>query len=314
MISKKWRKLDKQLLDKNEKSNDIDYEKEDDNDKKEILIVDMNNNAEEEEIEKNNEKENVIKNIKENYKLSKPKPILNVDLNSINLVNYKVNKNNCSYQRYNNYYRGYDLPYHYQPRNYTNYNTSHFNIRSNTNSHINNLAKSNEYTYNFSSPINNRNNPYLIKNLNNRNEKYQPYNKLNKNNISFLEYLVSNNKVNKYYNLYTNNLKNKNNLTYSYNLEGNLTNLRKINSRRYLENENNLLKDDLLNKNIYNSNLSNIRRINRSYSGMNFYPGNERETYIINNNKYKLQPTILTEKNRYKKDNSIDSQLHFVYI
>ena len=47
---------------------------------------------------------------------------------------------------------------------------------------------------------------------------------------------------------------------------------------------------------------------------MNIYPGNERTTYIINNNRYKPRPIILIENNRYQKDKSIDSQLNYIYI
>ena len=78
MISKKWRKLDKQLIDENEKNNDEEDEKRKNDIKKEILRIDINNNI---------ENENQLKT-----KLSKPKPILNVDLDSVNLTNYEVNK------------------------------------------------------------------------------------------------------------------------------------------------------------------------------------------------------------------------------
>ena len=92
MISKKWRKLDKQLKKENEENNIEEKGNEDNDSKKEILIIDVNNELEEIENEEAENEEGKEKNLKK--KLSKPKPILNIDLNSINLINYKVNNPN----------------------------------------------------------------------------------------------------------------------------------------------------------------------------------------------------------------------------
>jgi len=274
MISKKWRKLDKQLIDENEKNNDEEDEKGENDIKKEILIIDINNNI---------ENENQIKT-----KLSKPKPILNVDLDSINLTNYEVNKKkNYPYNQYNIYYKDNNSSLHYQPRQYTYYYTSSFNSSNIKNSHINNLAKSNDYTYIYS--FRNNNNPNLIskgKNENYQNNKpfnFNIYNDIN-NNFQYNNYLKNINKG----------------LSYSYSLQP--YKLRSLSSIK----DNNLYENNVIKYN--NSSIG--KRINSSRNNNSTNDLFSR----INNNNDKLKPIILIKNNRYKADNSIDSQLNYIYI
>ena len=228
MISKKWRKLDKQLKKENEKNNIEEKGNEDNDSKKEILIIDVNNELEEIENEEAENEEGKEKNLKK--KLSKPKPILNIDLNSINLINYKVNNpNNDSYQKYNNYSRAYDDKSYrfFLPKNYTNYSFSHLNSKDNINNHINFLSKSNDYTYYYSR--NKNKNGISFKNYTNYNYLInRPY-KLNKNN-SYFQYLG--NKIDKDN---INPLNNKNRISFSKNsnLEEKPFNLNTKSYRRY---------------------------------------------------------------------------------
>jgi len=295
MISKKWRKLEKQLIDENEKNNDEEDEKEK-NIKKEILIIDINNNI---------ENENQLKT-----KLSKPKPILNVDLDSINLTNYEVNKKkNYPYNEYNIYYKDNNYSFNNQPRQYTYYYTSYFNSSNIKNSHINNLAKSNDYTYNYSL----RNNYFEMPIKGNRTyvrtsglEKFRT----DKNNLN----LISKGKNENYKNIkpfnfnlyndmnnnskYNNCLKNNNKgLSYSYSLQP------------YKLRPNSSIKNNNLYQNNFINNSSVERRINSSRNN-----NSTNDLFSRNSNNNTLKPIILIKNNRYKADNSIDSQLNYIYI
>ena len=282
MISKKWRNLDKNLIEnyKNNKNDEINIE--DNNYKREIIIVDVFNGEEEDEIQEkdNKEKKEIILNRSE-LKLPKSKPILNVDPNSINLVNYIVNnKNDDLYKKYSNYYRGYDTRYQYQPRNYTYYCTSHFNSKNNTNKQVNYLTRGNDYTYNYTSR-------YNIINKRNYN---QPYKLNKKNNITYADYLKE---------------KYKNNSIYSQNFVEKPNYIKPISIRKNktINNHENLKKNK--------RNLSDNQRINRSYSWRNLQ--GERNTYVINDFNNNLQPVILIE-NKNRNNNSIDSKINYIYI
>ena len=282
MISKKWRNLDKNLIEnyKNNKNDEIDNE--DNNYKREIIIVDVFNDEEQDEIQEkdNKEKKEIIFNRSE-FKLPKPKPILNVDPNSINLVNYIVyNKNDDLYKKYSNYYRGYDTKYQYQPRNYTNYCTSHFNSKNIANKQVNYLSRGNDYTYNYTSRYN----------LINKRNYNQPYKLNKKNNITYADYLKE---------------KYNNNLIYSQIFKEKLNYIKSISIRKYktIDNHESLIKNKI--------NLSANQRINRRYSWRNLV--GERNTYVINDYYNNLKPVILIE-NKNRNNNSIDSKLNYIYI
>lgn len=295
MLLKKCRKLEKQLNDENEKKDEL-------NDKYEIEIIDESKNFEEERDE-NNEK--AIKS-----KLSKPPPILNFDLNSLNLVNYKVNNNNLNYNKYNNYYRGYDSTLNYQPRNYSYYCTSHFNSQNNKYKSINDLAKSNDYTYSYSSKSS-RNNPYLLKNnlKYNKTHNIQQQPKLG-GNCSYLEYLeYKKNKKNNNISPYLSDLDNANIKSYSYTFEEKPHVLRSSSTREYRLNNNNLRNNHIFNENRYYSARRNIKRRNVE---PNFSQKEERFTYVINDYEKKYEPIILIQND--KNNDSIDSRLNYKYI
>ena len=280
MLSKKCHKLEKQLNDENEKNNE-EENKEIDN-QKEILIIDENANKEEENNEENNIKS----------KLSKPPPILNVDLNSLNVVNYNV-KNNLNYDRFNNYYRRYDSSLNYQPRNYTYYFTSHFNSQNNKYNRINKFSEINDYPYLYSSKYK-RNNPYLLKNKNIQ----QPY-KLNRT-CSYLEYLEYKKSKDNIKSPFIKYLNDKNIITYSYNNKERPFNLRSYSSRG----------DSKINVQ-YNKNrcYSAKRNIKRNY-----YGNEERFTYVINDSQKEYDPIILIENDKNNNSNTIDSILNYKYI
>ena len=284
MISKKWRNLDKNLIENNEKNSNEEVNSEKIIYNKEIVIVDVNNSrgeGEYQENEENEEKETIIN--KSNHLRTKPKPLLSVDFNSINLVDYKIrDKNNDSYKRYDNYYRGYDDFYHFQPRNYT--YKSLFNSKNNANKHDNSLTKSNNYTYSYSSRYN----------INNKRNYKQPY-KLNKsNNITYADYLK-----NKY--------KNSNiNLAHYINYEEKANYIKPKTLRNYQV----IDKDEKIKKR-NNTYLSERQRLNRGYSWRSTLE--ERKTYVINDCNNNLRPVILIE-NKNKNNDSIDSKLNYIYI
>ena len=282
MISKKWRNLDKNLIE-NYKNNNDEIDNEDNNYKREIIIVDVFNSEEEDEgeiQEKNNKKKEEIIFNRFKLKLPKLKPILNVDPNSINLVNYIVNSKNVDlYKKYSNYYRGYDTGYQYQPRNYTYFCTSHFNS-NNANKQVNYLARGNDYTYNYTSRYN----------IINKRNYHQPYKLNRKNNITYSDYLKE---------------KYNNNLIYSQNFEEKPNYIKSISIRKYqtIDNHESLKKNKI--------NWSGNQRINRRYSWRNLQ--GERNTYVINDYNNNLQPVILIE-NKNRNNNSIDSKLNYIYI
>ena len=272
MIKKEWRKLEKQLIEENEKNNKKEEPKEDNNDKKEIIIVDINNNIEEEKDKKDKNENN---NNNSKYK-TKPGPILKVDTTSLNMTEYQVNNDQRDYgiPQYNNYYRGYDSSLNYIPRNYNNKYTrnSYFNTQNNiyNNNHINNLAKSNDYTYTISTRYNS-----LLNKDNNNNYKNidTPY-RLNRNN-SYLGKNYTSTGSNKIY------LNNKP-LVYNYNLQEKPHYLRSMSYKRYTDIDK---KDDNSKRNENNNYLFNSQRINSSLyntSKNSLNPNEKRITYCLN--------------------------------
>ena len=203
MITKKCHKLQNTLKEENEK-NDED----DNNDQKEILIVDVNNNLEESEEEKEGDEqiENSINDSK--YRLSKPKPILNVDTNSINFTDYQVNDNKYSYNNY--------------PKN-----------DSIINNHFNNLASNKDYSYNYKNnniPYKlNRNNSYIGYNIFRNNNNDYPYaNNTDNHSLTYSFYLQqkpNNGRSSSY-------IKSQNN--FNFNDDENRYNLKNSNSNNYL--------------------------------------------------------------------------------
>jgi hypothetical protein len=296
MITKKCHKLENTLKEEDEKNN-----KEENNEPKEILIVDVNNNLEESEEEKE-EKEGEEQNEKSiNYskiKLSKPKPILNVDSNSINFTDYQVNDN--KYSNYNypnpryNYYTGSSSSY-YLPKSYSFYCNSNYNNGFRTDN-FNNLASSNDYTYKYR----NSSNPYGI----NRNNSYIGYN-------------VSKNTNNNNY-PYTNNNDNHS-ITYSFYSQQKPNNLR---SRSFVKLKNKYNIDDKVDnfRNSKGNNLSISQRTipyERYNDGTqnNFYPTKERVTYVLNYYKNNIGSNFNNKNNTYRAYNkSLPYKLNYNYI
>ena len=278
MITKKCHKLENTLKEEDEKNNE-----EENNEPKEILIVDVNNNLEEDEEEKD-AKEGDGQNEKSiNYsksKLSKPKPILNIDSNSINITDYQVNDNNNKYSNYN--YSNYNYPStrynfytgssYYLPKSYSFYCNSNFNNGfRNTNSHFNNLASSNDYTYRYK---NNNNYPYANNNDNNS-ITYSFYSQQKPNNLRSRSFVKLQNKYNIDDN---NNLRNSkgNNLSISQ---------RSIPCR-------------------YNDGNQN-----------NFYPTKERVTYVLNYYKNNVGSNFNNKNNTYRAYNkSLPYKINYNYI
>ena len=278
MITKKCHKLENTLKEEDEKNNE-----EENNEPKEILIVDVNNNLEEDEEEKD-AKEGDDQNEKSiNYsksKLSKPKPILNVDSNSINITDYQVNDNNNKYSNYN--YSNYNYPStrynfytgssYYLPKSYSFYCNSNFNNGfRNTNSHFNNLASSNDYTYRYK---NNNNYPYANNNDNNS-------------------------------------------ITYSFCSQQKPNNLR---SRSFVKLKNKYNIDDSNNlRNSKGNNLSiSQRSIPYRYNDgnqNNFYPTKERVTYVLNYYKNNVGSNFNNKNNTYRAYNkSLPYKINYNYI
>ena len=191
MLTKKWHKLSIKEEENNtlkEEENKNEKEKEN----KEIIIVyinDINSNKEIEEKEKELEEEKKEKKLK-----IKPKPILKVDLNSIKIIQYKIenkeipnnkNKNNHNYDiskimnRYNSKKNNYknddykkDDKYKINKNKYQIYETS--NINEIKNKYIINDKDSlpiskyipGSYRNSFNYNLNNGNNTYNEKNKN----------------------------------------------------------------------------------------------------------------------------------------------------
>jgi hypothetical protein len=281
MISKKWRKLEKQLIEENEKNND--NLKEDNNEKKEIIIVDINNNIEE---------DNADKDVKNNskMKLSKPNPIIKVDTSSLNMTDYKINNNerNNNYLNDNNYCRLFNSSLNQISRNYNinKYNCyPYFNKQNYRN--YNDLAKSNDYTYFISS----KNSP-----LSENNNFNAPY-RLNRTN-SYTENKMNNNKNNS-------NIRNLK-MIYNYTLQEKPNKMRSMSYRKLTDNNYNDKKDD----NAINDYLSVNKKLKNSFSNYsennyNYYPKEKRMTYSLNNDY--IRDIIMKYKNRNKDYN--DSQL-----
>ena len=286
MITKKCHKLQNTLKEENEK-NDED----DNNDQKEILIVDVNNNLEESEEEKEGDEqiENSINDSK--YRLSKPKPILNVDTNSINFTDYQVNDNKYSYNNYPNprynFYTGRGSSY-YIPKSYSFYYNSNSNngLKNDSiiNNRFNNLASNKDYLYNYGR----NDNPY----------------KLNRNN-SYIGYNISRNNNNNNY-PYTDNTDNHS-LTYSFYLQQKPNNGR---SSSYIKSQNNY-NNDGNRYNLKNSNSNNYLSISQRIipnkykieTPNNYYPTKERVTYVLNNYKYNIGSTFNNKNNTYRAIN-----------
>ena len=283
MLTKKCHKLENTLNEENEKNDD-----DDNNELKEILIVDANNNLEESEEEKEGD-EQIEKSINDSkYRLSKPKPILNVDTNSINITDYQINDNNYSYNIYPNskynFYTGRGTSY-YIPKSYSFYGNS-----------INNLASNKDYSYN------NRSNNI-------------PY-KLNRNN-SYIGYSVSKNNNNNNY-PYADNTDNHS-LTYSFYLQQKPSNVR---SSSYIKSQNNYNIDE--NRyNLKNSNsndyLSIIQRMKANKYNIdtqnNYYPTKERVTYVLNNYRNNIGTNISNKNNTFRGSNkSIPYNLNYNYL
>ena len=278
MITKKCHKLENTLKEEDEKNNE-----EENNEPKEILIVDVNNNLEEDEEEKD-AKEGDDQNEKSiNYsksKLSKPKPILNIDSNSINITDYQVNDNNNIYSNYN--YSNYNYPStrynfytgssYYLPKSYSFYCNSNYNNGfRNTNSNFNNLASSNDYTYRYK---NNNNYPYSNNNDNNS-ITYSFYSQQKPNNLRSRSFVK---------------LKNK------YNIDDN-NNLR--NSK-----ENNLSISQRSLPYRYNDGTQN-----------NFNPTKERVTYVLNYYKNNVGSNFNNKNNTYRAYNkSLPYKINYNYI
>ena len=299
MITKKCHKLQNTLKEENEK-NDED----DNNDQKEILIVDVNNNLEESEEEKEGDEqiENSINDSK--YRLSKPKPILNVDTNSINFTDYQVNDNKNSYNNYPNprynFYTGRGSSY-YIPKSYSFYRNSNSNngLKNDSiiNNHFNNLASNKDYSYNYK----NNNIPY----------------KLNRNN-SYIGYNISRNNNNDY--PYANNTDNHS-LTYSFYLQQKPNNGR---SSSYIKSQNNFnFNDDENRYNLKNSNSNNYLSISQRIKPNKYkidtqniyYPTKERVTYVLNNYKNNIGSTVNNKNNTYRASNkSIPYNLNYNYL
>ena len=301
MITKKCHKLENTLKEEDEKNNEEENEE-----PKEILIVDVNHNLEDNE-EENEGKDDDEQNEKSiNYykaKLSKPKPILNVDSNSINFTDYQVNDN--KYSNYNypneryNYYTGSGSSY-YLPKSNSFYYNSNYNNRFRNynipNNHFNNLASSNDYTYKYR----NNSNPYGL----NRNNSYIGYN-ISKNN--------NNNNIYPY----TNNNDNHS-ITYSFYLQQKPNNLR---SRSYVKLQNKYNIDDKTD-NLRNSKGSNLsisqRTIPYRYNDgtqTNFYPTKERVTYVLNYYKNNVGSNINNKNNTFRSYNkSLPYKLNYNYI
>jgi len=278
MITKKCHKLENTLKEEDEKNNE-----EENNEPKEILIVDVNNNLEEDEEEKD-AKEGDDQNEKSiNYsksKLSKPKPILNIDSNSINITDYQVNDNNNKYSNYN--YSNYNYPStrynfytgssYYLPKSYSFYCNSNYNNGfRNTNSHFNNLASSNNYTYRY------------------KNNNYYPYANNNDNNS----------------------------ITYSFYSQQKPNNLR---SRSFVKLKNKYNIDDSNNlRNSKGNNLSiSQRNIPYRYNDgnqNNFYPTKERVTYVLNYYKNNVGSNFNNKNNTYRAYNkSLPYKINYNYI
>ena len=300
MITKKCHKLENTLKEEDEKNNE-----EENNGPQEILIVDVNNNLEDSEEEKDQEgQDGDDQNEKSiNYskaKLSKPKPILNVDSNSINFTDYQVNDNKYSnypnYPKYSNYsntrynfYTGSGSSY-YLPKSYSFYCNSNYNngFKNNniTNNHFNSLASSNDYTYKY------------------RNGGSNPYG-LNRNYINN--------------NPYANNNDNHS-ITYSFYLQQKPNNLR---SRSYVKLQNKYNIDDkpdnLRNSNGKGSYLSMSHRTlpygNNDGTQTNLYPTKERVTYVLNYYKNNVGSNINNKNNTYRAYNkSLPYKLNYNYI
>ena len=276
MIAKKWRKLEKQLIEENEKNKNDDNIKEDINDKKEIIIVDMNNNNEEKDNEDNNNKN------RSKYK-SKPNPILKIDTNSLNLTDYQINgnENNNNYLQNNNYCRLFQSILKSKSRNYINdnhkYNCfSNFNTQNYNNNHIKTLAKSNDYTYVISSK-----NPLLSNKINNNNTPYR----LNRNFTTYLEQKINDNNYNN-----CNKSINDKSLIYKYISKEKPYDLRSMSYRSYTDiNYNGKNDDDYIHNN-------NNKKNNYLYSEMDFYPKEKRITYSLN--KDNIRDIIMKYKNK----------------
>ena len=307
MITKKCHKLENPLKEEDEKNNE-----EENNNQKEILIVDVNNNLEDSEEEKE-EKDGDEQNEKSiNYskaKLSKPKPILNVDSNSINLTDYQVNDNkysNYNYPNYSNYsntrynfYTGSGSSY-YLPKSYSFYCNSNYNngFRKNniTNNHFNSLASSNDYTYKYR----NDSNPYGL-NRNNSNIEYN----ISKNNNNNNNYPYANNNDN-------------HSITYSFYSQQKPNNLR---SRSFVKLKNKYNIDDKVD-NLRNSKGNNLSMSHKTIpygyndgAQTNLYPTKERVTYVLNYYKNNIGSNINNKNNTYRAYNkSFPYKINYNYI
>ena len=117
MLSKKLRKLSLREEEKNESKEDNDNKNKDEIGNEEIIIVNMENKSESEE------EGEIIQESKSKYLKTKPQPILNVDPNSIQIINYiidtKPNSNDSSdnyniqniMNKYNSKILNYDYKY-----------------------------------------------------------------------------------------------------------------------------------------------------------------------------------------------------------
>ena len=326
MIAKKWRKLEKQLDDENQKDNDEENNEEENGENKEVLIVDVESNVnedvkKEEEKEDENDNDNekdVNKSINSSKsRLSKPQPILNVDAGSIKIVDYKVKNDNNEYTnkypvRYYKYYTGNNSS-SYTPNNHTfyssSYNINNKNYNNNYNNnynHINNLAKSNDYSYRIPSTTYSRNNPLLNRNETNYKNNL-PY-KLNNNTNYNTRYNLSNDNSSPYSN--NNILRNKNNnngLTYSYSfiLQQKPNKLRSLSS-----------STGNLNRNKYSyvsKSYTPYRLSNEAQKDLN--PRSERVTYVLNNYRYDSDPNTFNKNYSYRDYSStIPLSLNYNYL
>lgn len=299
MITKKCHKLENTLKEEDEKNN-----KEENNEPKEILIVDVNNNLEGSEEENEEKEADEINEKSINYskvRLSKPKPIINVDSNSINLTDYQVNDN--KYSNYNypnskyNYYTGRGSSY-YLPKSYSFYCNSNFStgLKNDniTNNHFNNLASSNDYTYNYRSGSNpyrlNRNSSYINNESKNTNNNNYPYGYNNDNHS----------------------------ITYSFYLQQKPNNLR---SRSYVKLQNkyniNEKKDNL--RNSKGNNYLSISQRSKPYKyndvTQNNYPTKERVTYVLNYYNNNIGSSNNNKNNTYRAYNkSFPYKLNYNYL
>jgi len=296
MLAKKCHKLENTLKEENEKNND-----DDNNELKEILIVDANNNLEENEEEKEDDEQNDKSLNDSKYRLSKPKPILNVDTNSINFTDYQVNDNKYSYNIYPNpkynFYTGRGSSY-YMPKSYSSYYNFSNGLKNDniSNNKYNNLASSKDYLYNYK----NNNIPY----------------KLNRNN-SYIGYDISRNNNNNNY-PYADNTDNHS-LTYSFYLNQKPNNVR---SNSYIKSQNNYNNDE--NRyNLRNSNSNKFLTISQRLkpnkynieTQNNYYPTKERVTYVLNNYRNSIGSTISNRNNTFRAYNkSIPNNLNYNYL